>query len=76
MGKYDQALDDLKRAIELRPGYYGLYFSRGVTYFLSQQFEKAVEDFDRFINREPRDPDAYLNRGASYLFLGDTMTRP
>lgn len=59
--------------MDLRPNYYGLYFSRGVTYFLSQQFEKAVEDFNRFISQEPREADAYLNRGASYLFLGDTL---
>jgi len=30
-GEYDKALEDLQRAIELRPGYDGLYFSRGVT---------------------------------------------
>ena len=58
--------------MELRPDYYGLYFTRGVTYFLSQQFGRAVEDFNRFIIHEPRDPGAWLNRGASYLFLGDT----
>ena len=35
--------------MDLRPGYTGLYFSRGVTYFLSQQFDKAVQDFNAFI---------------------------
>lgn len=71
-GKYDEALKDLERAMELRPGLDGLYFSRGVTYFLAQQFDKAVADFDRYIRKEPKDPSAYLNRGASYLFLNDT----
>jgi tetratricopeptide (TPR) repeat protein len=66
-------LNDLQKAIDLRPGYEGLYFSRGVTYFLAQQFDKAIKDFDRYIRREPKDPSAYLNRGASYLFLGDTL---
>ena len=72
-GKYNEALADLQQAIDLRPGYIGLYFSRGVTYFLSQQFDKAVADFDRYIRKEPKDPSAYLNRGASYLFLKDTL---
>lgn len=71
-GKYDEALKDLERAMELRPGLDGLYFSRGVTYFLAQQFDKAVADFDRYIRKEPKDPSAYLNRGASYL---SSMTR-
>ena len=66
-------MKDLERAIELRPGSAGLYFTRGVTYFLSQQFEPAVKDFDKYIRQEPKDPSAYLNRGASYLFLGDTL---
>ena len=70
LGKYDQALKDL---VDLRPGYTGLYFSRGVTYFLSQRFDLAIRDFDKFIRREPREADAYLNRGACYLFLGDTV---
>ena len=72
-GKYDEALEDLERAIGLRPGFTGLYFSRGVTYFLARRFEDAVSDFDRYIRKEPKDPAAYLNRGASYLFLGDTV---
>ena len=59
--------------MDLRPSYTGLYFSRGVTYFLSQQFDKAVEDFNKFIRKEKNEPDAYLNRGAAYTFLGDTL---
>ena len=54
------------------PGLNGLYFSRGVIYFLARRFESAVKDFDRYIRKEPKDPGAYLNRGASYLFLKDT----
>lgn len=71
-GDYEAALADLQMAIDLRPDV-GIYFSRGVTYFLAQQFDKAVKDFDRYIRKEPKDPSAYLNRGASYLFLGDTL---
>ena len=59
--------------MDLRPGNPGIYFSRGVTYFLSQQFDKAVQDFNTFIRKEPEESSAYLNRGASYLFLGDTL---
>ena len=52
----------------MRPGYNGLYFSRGVTYLLSQQFKLAEEDFNRFLRHEPRVSEAYLNRGALSLF--------
>ena len=69
-GKYDA---DFDKALSLRPGQIGIYYSRGVTHFLAQRFDQAVEDFDRYIRKEPKDPSAYLNRGASYLFLGDTL---
>ena len=67
------ALKDLAEAVDLRPSYTGLYFSLGVTYFLSQQFAKAVSDFNRFIRSEPRVEAAYLNSGACFLYMGDTL---
>jgi tetratricopeptide (TPR) repeat protein len=52
LGQYDNALEDLQEAVDLRPSYNGLYFSRGVTYLLSQQFELAEADFNRFIRHD------------------------
>ena len=49
LGNYDDALKDFQVAIDLRPDRPDPYFSRGVTFLLSQQFEKAVEDFTTFI---------------------------
>ena len=59
-------------AIDLRPDRPDPYFSRGVTFLLSQQFEKAVEDFTTFIRFDNKVVDAYVNRGTSYLMMKDT----
>ncbi len=40
LGNYDDALKDFQEAIDLRPDRPGPYYSRGVTFLLSQQFEK------------------------------------
>ena len=49
LGNYDDALKDFQEAIDLRPDRPGPYYSRGVTFLLSQQFEKAIADFTTFI---------------------------
>ena len=70
MGNYDDALRDFQEAIDLRPDLPGPYYSRGVTYLLSQQFEKAIEDFkERSSVMTTRSRTPMINRGTSYLLF-------
>ena len=75
LGNYDDALQDFREAIELRPDLPGPYYSRGVTRLLNQQFKEAIDDFDKFIRQENKVADAFICRGLSYLHLKDTIAR-
>ena len=45
LGNYDDALQDFREAIELRPDLPGPYYSRGVTRLLNQQFTRGHRRF-------------------------------
>lgn len=70
--KYDQAISDYTKAIELNPDYKTAYFNRGLTYFKkgswrnNEPYQKAIEDFSKAIKLDPYDVDVYYNRGLAY----------
>ena len=53
--KYNLALEDYNKVIELRPDYPGLYFDRGLTMFALERYEEAVADYDKSIHQNPDD---------------------
>ena len=73
MGNYDDALQDFREAIDLRPDLPDAYYSRGYTRLQNKQYKEAIEDFDKFIFQENKVADAYIGRGAAYLYLKDTV---
>ena len=66
-GKYDKAISDFDRAIEIQPKYAKAYFIRGLTYSKKGQYEKAISDFNKAIEINPKNSMAYNNRGMAYL---------
>ena len=58
MGNYDDALQDFREAIDLRPDLPDAYYSRGYTRLQNKQYEEAIEDFDKFIFQENKVADA------------------
>jgi tetratricopeptide (TPR) repeat protein len=71
LGNYRQAIEDLNRAIEIKPDYVMAYTSRGVAYIYLGNYRQAIEDFNRVIAIRPNYPEAYLNRGLAYGGLGN-----
>jgi len=69
-GKFDRALDDYTKAIELQPDFSKAYHNRGHTYFRMDKNERALADLDRAIHLDPYDATAYNNRGGVYQNLG------
>lgn len=70
LGKYDMALKEYNRAIELfpqdeinRPGLASLYLERGDTHYTLEDFEHAIADFDKSIELNPENAIAYVYRG-------------
>jgi len=72
MENYDQAIADFTRAIELNPGYPGIYNNRGGVYAKKGQYDKSIADFTRAIELDPVYAQAYDNRGLAYAFKNDT----
>ena len=55
MERYDEALADFSRAIELDPGNAWAIASRGETYRLMGRYDEALADFNRAIELDPGD---------------------
>ena len=67
IGKYDGAIEDLTKAIELRPDDSGAYHNRGATYYDKKKYELAIKDFNNAINLSPDDASLYIARGIAYI---------
>ena len=71
LGNYRQAIEDLNRAIEIKPDYVMAYTSRGVAYIYLGNYRQAIEDLNRVIAIRPSYAEAYNNRGAAYKGFGN-----
>jgi len=71
LGNYQQAIEDLSRAIEIKPGYIDAYNNRGIAYKDLGNYSQAIEDLNRAIEMKPRFAEAYNNRGIAHKGLGN-----
>jgi Tfp pilus assembly protein PilF len=69
--KYEVAIYNFSKAIELKPNYAEPYSNRGTTYFFVRQYKKSLDDFNSSIQLNPKVPDTYLNRSNIHMILGD-----
>jgi tetratricopeptide (TPR) repeat protein len=68
-GKYEQALLEYNKAIEIQPKDYAYYFNRARTYLEMGEFNKAIADYTKVIELSPDSLlfRAYYNRGYAYF---------
>jgi hypothetical protein len=71
LGNYRQAIEDLNRAIEIKPGYAEAYVSRGLAYNELGNYRQAIEDLNSAIEINPEYAEAYYNRGITYYHIGN-----
>ncbi|MDF1662399.1 MAG: protein kinase, partial [Planctomycetota bacterium] len=64
------ALDDLNRALRLRPRYYQAIFNRATALKDLSQWKKALQGYTQCIEINPNYDKAFTNRGAVYSYLG------
>ena len=69
-GKYEEALQDFNKAIELRKGVAKLYFARGLVFIKKRDFARASSDLDLVIKLKPTSARAYGYRAHCYEQLG------
>lgn len=67
--RFDEALRDLNKAIELNPGDAAAYNSRGNVYSELNRREEALRDYDKTIELDAANAFAYNNRGNVYHAL-------
>lgn len=71
LGKYDDAIAEYTRAIELDPKWFD-YLGRGVAYKATGDQGKALQSFDEGIANNPKMPSLYIYRGAVQTARGDS----
>ncbi len=71
--KYDLALKDWAKAIELYPAAIHSYFNAGVVYLTvkPEQFDKAIASFSKFIELRPQDGKGWYARAQAHAKAGN-----
>jgi tetratricopeptide (TPR) repeat protein len=64
--RYEEALADWNRALELKPDDPEILNNRGVTYHDLGRYDEALADYNRALELRPDDPETLCNRGAAY----------
>jgi tetratricopeptide (TPR) repeat protein len=71
-GRYDRAISDFNKALELDPTYAWAYHNRGLAYADGKKdFDRAIADYNKALEINPRYFDAYFGRGYAYRVKGD-----
>ena len=75
-GQYSDAIENLTKAIELKPDYAEVYYDRGLAYhslvyysldYLSKgEYAQAIQDYTKAIELKPDYAEAYYARGSAY----------
>lgn len=71
LGRYQEAINDYDRAIEIDQNDPGLYYNRGNSYKKLGHDKKAIENYNNSIRINPKYAEAFNNRGNSYMSLGN-----
>jgi len=69
MSKYDEALADFNRAIELDDKLDWAIANRGLTYRLMDKYDEALVDFNRALELDDKYAWAIANRGLTYRLM-------
>jgi len=65
--KFNPALDDLNKVIELKPELADAYIERGMVFTQARRFDDAIGDFNRVIELDPKNIKAYAMRATAKL---------
>jgi len=64
--RYDQAVNNFTKAIEVNPADAEVYYNRGNAYYNKSQYRKAISDYTKAIELNPNYSKAYYNRGLAF----------
>lgn len=69
---YDEAIEDINKAIKLYPEFAEAYYNRANLMAISGDLPAAYDDYTRAIELDPNMGEAYYNRGVVQILLKDT----
>ncbi|MBF0215474.1 MAG: tetratricopeptide repeat protein [Candidatus Omnitrophica bacterium] len=69
-GRYDEAVNEIDKALKLNSGNPAAYYIRGVACFYQGNTKKALGDFDKAIDLNRKYADAYNGRGLALASAG------
>ena len=70
-GRFEEAIDEYTKAIELDPNYAMAYSNRAAAYLYKGQYDLVMADCNKAIELDPELAMAYNNRGAAYATKGE-----
>ena len=70
-GKYQEAIQDFNRVIEINPNFAEAYYRRGLANFDLGNREEAIADYTQALAINPNYINAYLGRGIARLIVGN-----
>lgn len=70
-GKYDEAIFEFKRTVQLQPNYDKAYNNLGKIYVMQERLNEAIAAFKQAVAINPGNAKAYNNLGSAYFMKGD-----
>jgi tetratricopeptide (TPR) repeat protein len=74
LNKYDAAILDFNKSIELNPKFVDAYTNRGFAYVNNGQFEKSLIDFNKALEMGSPSCDLYLGKGIANFKMNDYIS--
>ena len=75
-GRYDLAVVNYTKVIELQPDYAPAYHGRGRAYYKQKNYDKAIADYNKAIELSLNDAPIYVSRGDTYGMKKDYAPPP
>jgi len=69
-GKYDKAIEQYNKVLELDPNYGEAHNELGYAYLLKENFEKSIEHFKKYVSINPDEANPLDSLAEAYFWMG------
>lgn len=66
-GKYTEAIEEFKKALELNPKHYDAHFHLGIVYYAKGMIDESITELKKAIDAAPDEPKAHYNIAFAYV---------
>jgi DNA-binding winged helix-turn-helix (wHTH) protein/Tfp pilus assembly protein PilF len=70
MGRFDEAIAEIRRALELDPTSHVISLFMGDIFFCSRQYDRAIEQYLKTLEMHPNDRRTHISLGEAYALKG------